>query len=71
MPIELMEYEAYVANVNLQYLKEHPEQIAEVFFDFFIGGSVRFFYEQENKLRKAKGLPPLTPPYASRPSKDK
>lgn len=52
MPIELMEYEAYIAGGNMQALKESPE-VAEVLFSFLIGGSVQLWYSDMNK---SKGL---------------
>jgi hypothetical protein len=51
MPIELKEYEAYIAGVNLNTIKD-PES-AEMLFSFFIGGSVDYWYRDKNKERQA------------------
>lgn len=48
MPIELMEYEAYLAGGNVEALKTNPEAINDIFFGFFIGGSVSFYYQHES-----------------------
>lgn len=68
MPIELKEYEAYVAGLNLNYLlKENPDNfnILYNFFDLFIGGSIRFWYILENEKRQQTNDPPLIPTYLS------
>lgn len=64
MPIELQEYEAYVAGLNLSYLQENPDSIRDI-FDFFIGGSVRNWYRRENAIRQQSGNRPLIPKYLS------
>jgi len=63
MPIEIQEYEAYVANINLKYLRENPDAIESVFFDFFLGGSVRTWYKMMNNEAEKKGLQPIIPNY--------
>jgi hypothetical protein len=50
MPIELMEYEAYVAGGNMGVLREDTE-IVEVLFGLLIEGSVRHWYEEKNIIR--------------------
>ena len=58
MPIELMEYEAYLASgINLDYVKEHPESIDKMLFGFFIIQSVRWWYNEESKKRGRKVVP--------------
>jgi len=61
MPIEIQEYEAYVANINLKYLRENPKAIKNAFFDFFLGGSVRTGYKIMNENAAKRGLPPIIP----------
>ncbi len=51
MPIELMEYEAYVAGGNNEELKEFPEDTEAVLFQMLIGGSVRHWYTEMSKKR--------------------
>jgi hypothetical protein len=63
MPIEIQEYEAYVSNINLKYLRENPDAIEDVFFDFFLGGSVRTWYKIMNEEASKRGLPTIIPPY--------
>lgn len=63
MPIELQEYEAYIAGANIEYFIQHPEAIEEILFNFFIGISVRNYYRLENNRRKKRGDPPLIPEY--------
>ena len=50
MPIELMEYEAYIAGINPKYTKDYES--AEVLFSFLVGGSVRHWYREKNEERK-------------------
>jgi hypothetical protein len=57
MPPELKEYEAYTAGANLDYLKKHPEQINEIFFHFFVGGSVNMHYYLESERRGEEYAP--------------
>ncbi len=57
MPIELMEYEAYVSNSNLEFLKEHPEEVNNIFFNFFVGSSVNMHYHLERERRGEKVSP--------------
>ncbi len=57
MPIELKEYEAYIANANVDYLKENPAAIDEIFFNFFVGGSTNNYYRQLREERKEKIKP--------------
>lgn len=49
MPIEAMEYEAYVAGGNMEYLRQHPDQIDPILFNYFIGGSVSFHYREKSE----------------------
>jgi len=63
MPIEIQEYEAYASGINLIYLQKNPDEIKEIFFDFFIGGSVRTWYKLINEEASKKGLPAVTPSY--------
>lgn len=56
MPIELMEYEAYIANGNMDGLKNDPEMV-KVLFDMLIGGSVNHWYAEESERRGEKVTP--------------
>ncbi len=49
MPVELMEYEAYVAGLNTRIVKERPEDIEFMVFGFLILGSVKVWYKQLNE----------------------
>ena len=60
MPIELQEYEAYIANLNTKYLKEHPEDTINFIFGFFIASSVNTWYRLANERRGGEE-PQLTP----------
>ena len=57
MPIELMEYEAYVAGVNMEYLRANPEAINDALFNFFIGVSVNTHYHLESEKKGARVSP--------------
>lgn len=57
MPLEVSEYEVYVASVNLEALEEDPTLIKDAFFDFFVGGSTRIGYRLLNEDRKRRELP--------------
>lgn len=48
MPIEVMEYEAYVANWNIDYLRGNRDAI-QVVFDFGVGASVGYWYKQQSE----------------------
>ncbi|MEI8337842.1 MAG: hypothetical protein WCF92_01695 [bacterium] len=61
MPIELMEYEAYIAGGNVKSLKENPKAV-ELVFSYLIGGSVNNWYHQKSKERKAEILPKWNDP---------
>jgi hypothetical protein len=50
MPIEVQEYEAYVAAYNTEYLKQNPDAI-ELVMSFGIGGSVKNWYREESENR--------------------
>lgn len=50
MPIELMEYEAYVACGNNELLREDLELVKTI-FQYLIGASVMHWYSQESKNR--------------------
>jgi hypothetical protein len=59
MPIEVMEYEAYIATGNTEVLKKERGLI-EMLFSMLIGGSVLHWYStQRNKS---------TPPWYKKPS---
>jgi hypothetical protein len=60
MPIELSEYEAYIAGLKVEVAKESPETIEDM-IAFFIGGSVNTWYAQENEILKAKSEPEIQP----------
>ncbi len=56
LPIEVVEYEAYVAALDLEYLEEEPEEIGWNFFGGnYVGGSVKRFYERGNEERNKNG----------------
>jgi hypothetical protein len=40
MPIEVKEYEAYVATLSMKSMVENPKDIETILFGFFIGSSV-------------------------------
>jgi hypothetical protein len=50
MPIELMEYEAYIAGGNNEALRDDPELVDYV-FRYLIGNSVSHWYSFESKKR--------------------
>lgn len=56
MPIELMEYEAYVAGGNNEALKDDPE-LVDFVFRYLIGNSVSHWYSFESKKR-GEGISP-------------
>lgn len=56
MPVELMEYEAYIAGGNNELLREHPE-MAKMVFEYLIGNSVKVWYDLESKKRGEKVKP--------------
>lgn len=57
MPIELMEYEAYLAGANIEFLTADPEAINDILFGFFIGGSVGEDYRMESERRGEEVVP--------------
>jgi hypothetical protein len=57
MPIEAMEYEAYVAGGNMEYLRRHPDQIDSTLFNYFIGSSVNFYYREKSEKTGRKVEP--------------
>jgi hypothetical protein len=57
MPTELKEYEAYVAEANIDYLKAHPDAVDEVLFGFLVGGSVMSHYRLESEKRGQPVIP--------------
>ena len=60
MPIELMEYEAYVGTLNVKgFQNKDPENIESILFGYYIGGSIRTHYKLENKKN---GIDPKTKP---------
>lgn len=61
MPLEIMEYQAYAANANIQKLKKDPSLLKDAFFDFFLVKSVRIGYRLKNQEREEKGLPQILP----------
>ena len=50
MPIELMEYEAYIAGGNMEAVKADPE-IAPLVFSMMIGHSVSTWYKLEGEKK--------------------
>jgi len=56
MPIEVREYEAYVANWNINFLEENFEEM-DVIFGFQVGESVRFWYREEGEGKEGKKDP--------------
>jgi hypothetical protein len=61
IPIELLEYEAYVAGANIDFLEKDLEAIRDVFLGFFLGGSINIDYRLMNQERVLRGLPPVIP----------
>ncbi len=49
MPIEVMEYEAYVANWNIDYLRSNKDTVGVV-FSFGVGGSVGYWYKEQSEV---------------------
>jgi len=56
MPIELSEYEAYIGSMNLETFQEHPENV-DPFFEYFICGSVREWYDSMSKEKEQNVSP--------------
>ena len=54
MPIELMEYEASIAGLSPDFIR-NPDS-AEIFFSSFVGPSVRHWYKEKNNERNANEL---------------
>ena len=52
MPVELREYEAYVATMNMPKFKDMSEEIEFVMFSFCIGVSTNIWYAQNEKSGK-------------------
>jgi hypothetical protein len=48
MPVEIQEYEAYVAGWNIDYLRENPEKVSDI-FGFFVMGSVKHWYQETSE----------------------
>lgn len=59
MPVELMEYEAYIAGMNIEGLKssENPVRTIELLFQFLISGSVFHDYDAKSKQVGIEILP--------------
>jgi hypothetical protein len=61
MPIELMEYEAYVAGVSFEHLKklgdEDRAESLELFFSMMVGGSVRHWYHEQSMRENKETIP--------------
>ncbi len=61
MPIELKEYEAYVADLNPDFIKSNSGEIEFLIFDFFVAGSVNAWYKQLNEKAKERSYPEVRP----------
>ncbi len=59
MPIEVMEYEAYISELNVELLRQHPEDIEDI-LGYYIFDSVAFWYKNRNKKR-GQGEPKIKP----------
>jgi hypothetical protein len=61
MPIEQMEYEAYIAGANLEHLKDMEEtdrdESLKAFIGFSIGGSVQHWYSNLSKMTDKEQRP--------------
>jgi len=58
MPTEMREYEAYVANSNVDFLNtNYDPRVAEMFFSFYIGSSVMHHYREQSKEQGSEVLP--------------
>lgn len=57
MPVELREYEAYVASMNMPKFKEMPEEIEFVLFSFCIGVSTNIWYAQQKEESREPAEP--------------
>ncbi|MDE2037983.1 MAG: hypothetical protein KGI69_02040 [Patescibacteria group bacterium] len=51
MPIEQMEYEAYIAGGDMDFLKSNPEAVDTV-FTYLIGGSVGYWYKAQSESQR-------------------
>ncbi len=49
MPIEVQEYEAYLANWNIDYLREDGSRAIEIVFGFGVAGSILHWYRQTSE----------------------
>ena len=56
MPIELMEYEAFMANGNIGFLQANPRAI-EMVFTGVVGGSVNSWYKHQSREQGVPVLP--------------
>jgi hypothetical protein len=72
MPIELQEYEAYIAGLNLEHLQEKTDEAERIqsirgLFEHLIGASVRWWYSNQTKIRETELKPEWdTPEYFSK-----
>ncbi|MEK7579568.1 MAG: hypothetical protein AAB460_03515 [Patescibacteria group bacterium] len=58
MPIELAEYEAYIAGCNIEFMRTDSNiKNLESFFSFFIGGSVNHYYKYLSNKEGRKIIP--------------
>jgi len=57
MPIEQAEYEAYIANINPEAVKNAGAEGLEIYFGFFIRGSVDIFYRSVSNERNEVVMP--------------
>ena len=59
MPVELKEYEAYIANFNLTFLRTLPNagESMESMFNFYFGTSILFSYKEQSEKEGRKILP--------------
>jgi hypothetical protein len=62
MPIEAMEYEAYVgANMSLGYLMSNPIDAIDTIFSFYVRGSVNHWYYEKQEIKPWINIqPPAT-----------
>lgn len=61
LPIEIVEYEAYVAGLNSEYFEDNSDEIGWRFFEDNVAVSVNYVYAKNNEKRSEKGLDLIEP----------
>lgn len=65
MPIEIREYEAYIAGGNFDFLKDDTdaEGVLSIFFSNYLLGSINHWYKEENEKKGIEIKPEWDSPY--------